>query len=298
MYLDFMLDRSGLFDDISEFFTKVKSLDIGIADIFDIVLVALVLFYLFTRFKTTRFQRLITGLIFLAVIYGVVVFFGLTVSSYILRFIFSNILLILIVVFQQEIRQIIERIGRSGFKNIDFLGLFSSESGESVNKSIVEICKAVQRMSDSKTGALIVMEKGILPLEVTETGTVLEAEISHELIGNIFFPNSPLHDGAAIVRDGRLFKAGCVLPLSDNKDISSDFGTRHRAALGMSENSDAMVVVVSEETGKISVALEGEMETGFDESNLREKLIEYLIPKSSGSGDKGFSKLLKKGKKK
>ena len=170
-----------------------------------------------------------------------------------------------------------------------------------VNEAIIEISKAVQRMSDSKTGSLIVMEKELLLGDVIKTGIAIDAVVTHELVGNIFYPNTPLHDGAAIVRNGKLLCAGCVLPLTKNDGISSDLGTRHRAALGMSEQSDAIVVVTSEETGIISVAIGGELIRNLTEAELREKLINHLIDdrkESKITGEDGVLKKIFKGKKK
>ena len=169
-----------------------------------------------------------------------------------------------------------------------------------VSDAIIEIAKAVQRMSESKTGSLIVMEKEMLLGEVIKTGTAVDAKITHELIGNIFYPKAPLHDGAAIVRNGRLICAGCVLPLTKNNDISSDLGTRHRAAIGMSEQSDAMIVVTSEETGVISVAFKGELTRNLTESKLRELLMDYLIETAPEGSSAVVNNLMNKfkGKKK
>ena len=135
-------------------------------------------------------------------------------------------------------------------------------------------------MSKTKTGSLIVMEKETLLGDVIKTGKPVDAQITHELIGNIFFPKSPLHDGAAVVREGRLHSAGCVLPLT-RENVASDLGTRHRAALGMSEQSDAMIIVSSEETGIVSVAFKGNLTRGLNESELREMLMNYLVEDSS-----------------
>jgi len=281
-----------------EFVNKVKSTRPTVIDLIDIIIVALAIFYLLTRLKSNKFKHLISGLIILGVGYALVTLLGFTVSTYILKFVFSNIFIILVIVFQQEIRQIIERIGRSRFVGGSLFELFASEKSETVTKAIIEISKAVQRMSESKTGALIVMEKGTLPLEVVESGISVDAEISHELIGNIFYPKSPLHDGAAIVRDGRLFKAGCVLPLTHSNNVPSELGTRHRAAIGMSEYSDAMIVVVSEETGNISVVVNGRLQSGYDESSLRAAMLDYMTEDSSGKKDNKISGFFKKGRKK
>ncbi len=287
-------------ENMADFFSKLPSLKFGIADALDIILVAFVLYNGIKLIRETRAFQLVKGLLFLGVVYFLITQIGMQASSYIFRFLFQNVFIILIILFQQEIRQIIERLGKSKFSSLSILFKGSnSAKNETVSEAIIEIAKAVQRMGDSKTGSLIVMEKEMLLGDVIKTGKSIDAKITHELIGNIFFPKSPLHDGAAIVRDGRLLCAGCVLPLTKNEEISSDLGTRHRAALGMSEQSDAMVVVTSEETGIISVAFKGELKRGLTEAELREMLINYLLESSSDSdSDTGAIKKIFKGWKK
>lgn len=274
------------FENITDFFSKLPSLEFKITDFLDICLVAFLLYNGIKLIRETRAFQLAKGLLLLGVAYLLIYQLDMQASSYIFRVIFQNIFIVLIILFQQEIRQVLERVGKSRFSNISFLLKGNDTANiEMVSDAIIEIAKAVQRMSESKTGSLIVMEKEMLLGEVIKTGTGVDAKITHELIGNIFYPKAPLHDGAAIVRNGRLICAGCVLPLTKNNDISSDLGTRHRAAIGMSEQSDAMIVVTSEETGVISVAFKGELTRNLTESKLRELLMDYLIetaPESTG----------------
>lgn len=290
------------FENISDFFSKMFSLKPGLSDLLDIIFIAFIVYNAIKLIRETRAFQLIKGLILLGVVYFIINLFKMEASSYIFEFFFKNVFIILVILFQQEIRQIIEKVGTSKFSSISLLLKGSNdEKNKMLNESIIEICKAVQRMSDSKTGSLIVLEKELLLGDIIKTGTPVDAKISHQLIGNIFFPNSPLHDGAAIIRDGRLLCAGCVLPLTKNTDISSDLGTRHRAAIGMSEQSDAIIVVTSEETGTISVAVGGELIRDFSEAELREKLIDYIIESGSDSkltGEGGVFKKLFKGIKK
>lgn len=285
------------FENISDFFSKIPSLQFGINDLLDILLVTFILYNGIKLIRETRAFQLAKGLVLLGVAYLLVYQLEMQASSYMFRIVFQNIFIILIILFQQEIRQIIERLGKSKFSS---LGLIlkggQSDMFETVRDSIIEIAKAVQRMSESKTGSLIVMEKEMLLGDVIKTGTPVDAHVSHELIGNVFFPKSPLHDGAAVVRNGRLLCAGCVLPLTKSEEISSDLGTRHRAAIGMSEQSDAMIVVTSEETGVISVAFKGELTRDLTEAQLREMLINYLIDDPENrlnGGDGSLSKLIK-----
>ena len=266
------------FGNIAEFFSKIPSLSFGVTDFLDICLVAFIIYNAIKLIRETRAFQLVKGLLLLGAGYLIIGMLEMQASSYIFRFVFQNIFIILIILFQQEIRQILERVGKSKFTNISLLLKGNRVAQEeTVGNAVIEIAKAVQRMSDSKTGSLIVMEKEMLLGDVIKTGKSIDAFVTHELIGNIFFPNSPLHDGAAVVRNGRLLCAGCVLPLTKSDEVSSDLGTRHRAALGMSEQSDAMVIVTSEETGIISVAFKGELIRGLNEAELREKLLNYLI---------------------
>lgn len=287
------------FENITDFFSKLPSLSFEVTDFIDICLVAFVIYQGIKIIRETRAMQLVKGLIFLAVIYIVVSELNMQASEYIMRTVFQNIFIVLIVLFQQEIRQVIEKVGKSKFSKLGAILRGTHTGDEIVNDAVIEICKAVQRMSDKKTGSLIVMEKEMLLGDVSKNGTPVDAKVTHELIGNIFFPNSPLHDGAAIVRNGRLLCAGSVLPLTRNEEISSDLGTRHRAALGMSERSDAMVVVTSEETGIISVAFKGELIRDLTEAQLREKLMNYLIDNSTDESESSnvFKKIFKGWKK-
>jgi diadenylate cyclase len=216
-------------------------------------------------------------------------------SIYLFRKIFDNIIIILIIIFHPEIRNALESIGRSSLTNIFIFPGKSSDksilSNERNRKAITAVYKASSDMSDNKIGALIVFEKNTPLGEIVETGTVIGAEISQEIIGNIFYPKSPLHDGAAIIRDGNLYAAGCILPLTENKELSSQLGTRHRAALGMSEQSDAMIVVISEETGAISIAHKGVLYRDISDGALREQLSEYLIEDKKGTQENLFKRI-------
>ncbi|MBQ2847969.1 MAG: diadenylate cyclase CdaA [Clostridia bacterium] len=286
-----------VFENIADFFSKIPSLNFGITDFLDICLVTFVLYNGIKLIRETRAFQLVKGLLLLAAAYLIISLLEMQASSYILGIVFQNIIIILIIIFQQEIRQVIEKVGKSKFTSISLLLKGNdAETAAIVSDAIIEIAKAVQRMSNSKTGSLIVMEKGTLLGDITKTGKPVDAQITHELIGNIFFPKSPLHDGAAVVRNGRLHSAGCVLPLTKSEDVASELGTRHRAALGMSEQSDAMIIVTSEETGIISVALKGNLTREVTESQLREMMMNYLIDNSSdklGGDGNIFTKLVK-----
>ncbi len=283
-----------LLENFSEFFSKLPSLQFEVADFLDICLVAFIIYQGIKIIRETRAMQLVKGLIFVAIIYLLIYQFRMQASSYIFRLVFQNIFIVLIILFQKEIRQVIERVGKSKFSSIGaIIKGGHTATDETVSDAILEIAKAIQRMSEKKVGSLIVMEKEMLLGDVIKTGTPVDAKITHELIGNVFFPNSPLHDGAAIVRSGRLHSAGCVLPLTQNNNISSDLGTRHRAAIGMSEQSDAMVIVTSEETGTISIALKGKLVRDLNEAELREKLLNYLLDDNSDRHSADYTTLKK-----
>lgn len=262
----------------------------GWQDVFDIALVAIIIFGAIKLIRETRAFQLAKGLILVGLIYFIVNFFGMQATKFLFSKLMSDVLILLIVLFHPEIRHAIEHVGRGRWFSA-FLHQSADELSES-RKSIIEISKACQRMSNSKTGSIIIMERKTKLGDIIDTGIKTDSVISHELIGNIFFPNSPLHDGAAIVRDSKLYAAGCVLPLTQNSDIPSDLGMRHRAAIGVTEQSDAIAIITSEETGIISICCKGEIERGFDESSLRSKLLEYFeVDKAENQNLKGVSRV-------
>ncbi len=268
----------------------------GISDLLDVILVAFVIYSGIKLIRETRAFQLAKGVLLLAVIYLVVTLFEMQASEFILSFIFGNLLMILVVIFAPELRHALESMGRSSvsifniFKNKD-----ETELQENIKNSINSVCRACTDMSDKQIGALIVFEKETLLGEISKTGTPLDAKVTTELIGNIFFPKAPMHDGAAVIKDGRVISAGCILPLTSNTDLSSELGTRHRAAIGMSETSDAIVVVVSEETGAISVAEKGTLKRNISVGDLREILSKNFTNENGGDTSK-IKKILRGGK--
>lgn len=283
---------------IVDFFSQIKGLfrTFGIIDIVDILFVAVVIYLVVRVIRETRAMQLIKGFLLLVVVYLVVTFLGMGASSYIMRMIFNNILIILVILFGPEIRKILEQMGKG--KTTNFVkGLFNSGVAIDVaamKKTIDATCKACAEMSDAKIGALIVFENDTLLGDIIASGTVVDGTPSKELIGNIFYPKSPLHDGAMVVRGNSIYAAGCILPLTKNNDISSALGTRHRAALGLSEQSDAIVFVVSEETGDISCAINGTLRRKISTGDMRDILTEQYIPDSISSDDKLISKLTRR----
>lgn len=251
-----------------------------ISDFFDIILVAFLIYGIIRIVKETRAFQLLKGLALLGVLYALTNLFNMNTSYFILGKIFEGIVIIVVVLFTPEIRHALEQIGKTNVAKLGFSSFISSEvlQGNERRQALIEsACRACASMSDKKTGALIVFEKEVLLGDIASTGTVLDAEPTSELIRNIFFPKSPLHDGAMIARDAKVYAAGCILPLTKNNAISSALGTRHRAALGVSEQSDAIVVVVSEETGVISVARGGVLRRNLSDGDVRDILTDAFI---------------------
>lgn len=265
---------------------------IQISDIIDILIVAFLIYKSIELFRETRAGTLIKGIIIVLIIYALSVWFDMVVLKWLLVKLASVAIIAVAVVFQPELRRALERVGRSK------IGKFTKSQGYDnwtamVVESIECICKSATEMQESKTGALIVLERDTPLGEIIDTGTVLNAETSVSLISSVFFPKSPLHDGALIMRDGKTYAAGCILPLTSNPDLSSQLGTRHRAAIGVSEVSDAIVVVVSEETGTISVAYNGQIERGFNGISLKEKLVTMITSSQSAEGKVGILQSIK-----
>lgn len=217
--------------------------------------------------------------------------------SWLLTKLFDYAIIAVVVIFQPEIRRALERMGRS---NLSSFGLNQTpdERRQRMQECIDAVCKASQSMQDQKVGALMVFERGTPLGDIVNTGTVVDAAPTQPLICNVFYPKSPLHDGAMILRAGRVHAAGCILPLTPNTDLSRELGTRHRAAIGMSENSDAVVVVVSEETGNISIAVNGVLTRGFNGVTLRAQLESYLLAEEDEADRRRFLGRFKRGGKK
>ena len=250
------------------------------SDLLDVLLVAFVIYSAIKLIRETRAIQLAKGVVLLALLYLGVTVLDMQASQYIMSFVFGNLFLILVVIFAPELRHALESVGRSSVSNISFLNFKNRDEyllKEAVENSINCVCKACADMSDKKIGALIVFEKETILGDIIKTGTLVDAKVTVEIIGNIFYPKAPMHDGAAVIKDGRVVAAGCILPLTGNNNISSDLGTRHRAAIGMSENSDAIVAVVSEETGAISVAEKGILKRNISDGDLREILMKNFI---------------------
>ena len=248
---------------------------ISFVDVIDIACVSVLLYYLYKFIRDKRAGKLAVGVLLLFVIQIISKMLDMYLMQYIMQNIFQIGFITLVILFQPEIRSVLEKVGTTPIKGLRSISETKDQSYR--EKVIDEIVSAVGDMGDSKTGALIVFERRERLGEIISTGTMVDAAPSAELIKNIFFKNSPLHDGAMIVRAGRVCAAGCVLPLSGNQSLSRDLGTRHRAAVGMSESADSVLVVVSEETGSISVAIGGMLKRHLSPDMLRKLLENELL---------------------
>ena len=248
---------------------------IGWVDLIDVLLVAFIFYKLIGLVKETRAQQVLKGIIFLLVLTPVSEWLQLDALNYILVNVMQIGILAIIIVFQPELRRMLEKFGRFNVSAI--FKADQSAASYDTDETINSICTAAGNLSLTKTGALIVVERETKLGEIAGTGTILDAAISSQLIENIFFHNSPLHDGAMIIRKNRIVATGCYLPLTEDNTISKNLGTRHRAGIGISETADCVVVIVSEETGSISVAMSGSLETSFTPDTLRKKLGEVLV---------------------
>ena len=249
-------------------------------DVIDILAIAFIIFGLFRLVRETRAVQLLKGVLFLFIIYFLSSLFQLVMLSSLLRAFFEASVVLIAIIFQPEIRKALEQVGRNK-KWKRLITIFRQGRGDEweqkVKKSIIDAADTATLFSHSRTGALIVFERETMLSDIASTGTVIDAETSVALFGNIFFNKAPLHDGASIIRDGKLFAAGCILPLTDNTDVDINLGTRHRAALGISEQSDAVVLVISEETGVISLAFDGELTRDYTRESLIKKLNELML---------------------
>ncbi len=283
-------------DKILNFFKDVFSMlpTLKIMDVVDILLVAVVIYAVFTMIRTTGSARIAKSVIIILLLTGVTELFKMHLTNFILDGILEVGLIALVVMFQPELRRMLEKLGGKGVREI----LNMKGEQRDVEKVIGQTVAACEILSKEHTGALIVFERDVSLIDYQKTGTVIDAQVSHELLRNIFFTKAALHDGAVLVRKERLAAAGCVLPLTQNRNISSDLGTRHRAAIGISEVADAVVVVVSEETGTISVAVNGMLKRHLAPQTLAKLLKNELDPQKDEEQQNLFGKVKKKFEKK
>ena len=255
-------------------------------DAVDIIIVAFLIYGVVKLVRETRAGQLVKGLFLLVILFIISSYFNLVVVSRVLAYFFQFAFVAILIVFQPEIRKALEQVGRNNVgQSIAAVvtGRDRSYDRAQIRKAINAVVDGVGILQQLKMGALIVFERKTKLGDIIETGTQINCEPSGQIVGNIFFNKAPLHDGAMIIRDGMIHAAGCILPLTKNTSVSAELGTRHRAALGVSEESDAVVVVVSEETGQISVAVNGVLARRFTRDTLRDVLEGYLIPQEEAS---------------
>lgn len=247
--------------------------EINLNYIIDIAIIAFVFYKLLGLIRETRAEQLVKGFLIILIISKLSEWAKLYAVNYVLQSTFTIGLIALVIIFQPELRKALEHLGRSQI----FLMPNRKATLNTLEQTINEIVDAAGVMSRKKIGALMVIERTTGINDIAETGTMIDAQMSADLLMNIFYPKSPLHDGAVVIKNERIMAAGCLLPLSSNKYISKELGTRHRAAMGMTESSDALIVVVSEETGAISMALEGKLQRFLDTTTLKELMTNALV---------------------
>ncbi len=264
---------------------------IGINDILDIFVITFIFYKCIGFFRKTRGGQLVKGLVVLLIVALIAQWLDMVMVNWLMVRVMESILIAAVIIFQPEIRRALEHVGTSRFGKLGISG--NNDTDEDIYISrIDQACKAAGSMQEQKCGALMVFERNTQLGEIISTGTTVDAETTAPLVCNIFYPKSPLHDGAMIMRDGKIHAAGCILPLTQNSELSKALGTRHRAAIGMSENSDAVVVVVSEETGTISIAVNGELKRGFDAITLHNELTELLIDEKAKTNNNFIARVI------
>lgn len=260
-----------------------------VTDVLDILVVSFIIYNLIKIMRETRAEQLVKGILIILVGFALSSLLNLKMLNALFTSFFQFSVLAVLIVFQPELRSALEHIGRSKIGKY-WIGIGSNnveeEKVHQMHKAINSVVEVANNFQKSKTGALIVFERQTKLGDIIDTGTMIDAEPSVPMIGNIFFNKAPLHDGAMVIRDGKVFAAGCILPLTKNNSISTDLGTRHRAALGISENSDAIIVIVSEETGTISIAKNGIITRNYTRETLSMALEEELIPKNNERSDR------------
>ncbi len=248
---------------------------INISDIVDIAIVAFIIYHLINWLRQTRAMQLVKGLLVIFIVMVISDLANFTVLNYVVSTLVQVGMFAIVVIFQPELRSLLERMGRSSvIKMIDF-AKDKNKSYTDAERVCDEIVTAVMNMASQKTGALIVIERETKLGEI-KTGTHIDAIVTSQLLENIFSYNTPLHDGAVIIRDNRVLSAACFLPLTSNTNVSKELGTRHRAALGISEVSDALTIVVSEETGKVSIAVNGSLTRNVGKEPLKKALLKVM----------------------
>lgn len=257
---------------IQEIFANAFS-GFGITDAVDIILVAFIVYGILNFIVKTRAEQILKGVLVLLITLVVSDILNLYTLHWLCKGTVTLGAVAVLIVFQPELRRALEFLGRGSFMRASI----GQENKDTIKKSVGRTARAVEDFAAERLGALIVFEGQTSLEDIAETGTILDAEVSEQLLGNIFYEGSPLHDGAVIMRSGKIHAAGCVLPLTGNQSIDSKLGTRHRAGIGITEHSDALVLIVSEETGIISMARDGKLERFLDSRTIEKKLLEFYL---------------------
>lgn len=280
--------------EIQEFFSNIKNTfpTITVVDILDILLVTFVIYTIINLFRSTSSNRIARAIILLLALTLITDLLNFHTLNYLLDRVLEMGIIALLIVFQPELRRFLERIGGRSVRGL--IGINVNQSDQ-IKEAVEETVKACEAMSKERVGALIVFERENSLEQISLTGTKVDAAVSQELIRNIFFPKASLHDGAMLINRGRIESAGCVLPLSENRNLSTDLGTRHRAGVGISETNDCVAVIVSEETGTISVAINGMLKRYLSTQTLEKLLMQELIGEAGKTSVIDRIKSFKKG---
>lgn len=276
---------------MSQYINAVTSV-ISFTDIIDIAIISFIVYKVLGFIRSSRAEQLAKGILLLVVVFFLSGFLHLYALNWLLEKILSIGLIALIIVFQPELRRGLEYLGRGTFS----LKKLSGESSQNPVGAADIISKAIAYFSSISEGALIVIERKTALLDIADSGTILDAELSEQLLENIFYVGSPLHDGAVIIRGDRVYAAACMLPLTENPNLSKDLGTRHRAGIGITEQSDALVFIVSEETGIISMVEDGKISRFLDIKTVEKTLLAHYMSKQNGGESRRFLDTLKQPK--
>lgn len=277
MFENFTLSFNGIWQSFMSYMTDLAQNPFRLFTlILDLIIVGYIIYKFIRSARKTRVWQLLKGILLILIIMAFSEFLQLKILNYILTCFMPYGVIALIVIFQPELRRMLEQLGTN--KITKYFG-FEKDLATKTKEDIYKIVIAATELSKTKTGGLIVLERDIQINDIIDTGVKMEAEVSPQLLVNLFVPNTPLHDGAVIIAKNKIAAAACILPLADDKDIAKEIGTRHRAGIGVSKESDAIAVIISEETGKISVAKDGTLIADIKEEALKNILIKHIVTK-------------------
>jgi TIGR00159 family protein len=277
MFENLKLSFSGIWNSFLSYMTELSQSPFRLLTLLlDLVIVAYILYKFIVYAKKSRVWQLLKGILFILIITAISEVLQLKILNFLLTFFMPYGVIALIVIFAPELRRMLEQLGTN--KITKYFGIYKDIEVKT-KEDIYKIVIASTELTKTKTGGLIVIERDINISDIIESGVKIDSEVSPQLIVNLFTPNTPLHDGAVIISNNKIAAAACILPLADDKEIAKEIGTRHRAGIGISKESDAIAIIVSEETGKISVAIDGNLIADVKEEALKNILIKYMINK-------------------